>query len=163
PTSEPRPLELIDVYYDDDDPQTHTVRLENETSPYKVATDVVVIGSAWAPGGKPVRQLDATVEVGMTKKTVRVIGDRSCERRTGQSPRVSEPAPFVEMPVRYERAYGGTEQKSDPEFLFMYPRNPRGTGIVLYNKPESVNGLALPNLEDPTDLLTPDRLVLGEP
>src|SRR5207253_3014292 len=51
PTGEPRPLELIDVYYDDGDPQTHTVRLENETSPYKVATDVVVIGSAWAPGG----------------------------------------------------------------------------------------------------------------
>jgi hypothetical protein len=163
PAGASRPLGLIDVYYDDGDPQTHTVRLENETAPYKLATDVVVVGSAWAPGGRPVRQLDAAVEVGAGKRTVRVIGDRACEHRPGRSPGFTDPVPFVEVELRYERAYGGVDQKSDPDFLFMYPRNPRGTGLALRNKPESVGGLRLPNLEDPADLLTPDRVVLGEP
>ena len=49
PIGKPKPLELIDVYHDNGDPQTHTVRLENETAPYKLKTDFVVIGSAWAP------------------------------------------------------------------------------------------------------------------
>jgi len=38
-----------------------------------------------------------------------------------------------------------------------------GTGLVLRNAPETVDGLRLPNLEDPDDLLTPERIVLGEP
>ena len=31
PTEKPKPLELVDVYHDNGDPQTHTVRQENET------------------------------------------------------------------------------------------------------------------------------------
>ena len=50
PIDKPRPLELIDVYHDGGDPQTHTVRLENETAPYKLKTDFVVIASPGAPG-----------------------------------------------------------------------------------------------------------------
>ena len=96
-------------------------------------TDFVVIGSAWSAGAVPVQQLDATVEVGATRKTIRVIGDRTCEFRPNQAPRFSDPIPFVEMPIRYERAYGGTEETSVPGFLFMYPRNPRGTDVALAN------------------------------
>src|SRR5205807_136808 len=163
PAAAPAPLALIDRYHNDGDPQETTVRIENETAPFKVATDVVVVGSVWAPNLKPTRQTDATFEVGTVKKTVRVIGDRTCEHRTGQSPRVSDPEPFVEMPCQYDRAYGGVDETSSPGMVFMYPRNPRGTGFVLQNAAEKVNGLRLPNFEDPTDLLTPDRLVLGDP
>jgi hypothetical protein len=163
PAGPPAPLQLIDVYYDDGDPQTHTVRVENETAPYKLKTDVVVVGSAWAPKLAPTRQFDATVEVAGARKTIRVIGDRSCEFRTVGSPRFTDPVPFVEMPVRYERAYGGTDEQSVPEFLFMYPRNPRGAGLAFKNVKERIDRLPLPNLEDPADLLTPDRVVVGEP
>ncbi len=38
----------IDKYYDDGDPEWSTVQYENELSPYKPATDVVVIGKAYA-------------------------------------------------------------------------------------------------------------------
>src|SRR2546423_1391060 len=102
PAAAPAPLALIDRYHNDGDPQETTVRIENETAPFKVATDVVVVGSVWAPRLRPTRQTDATLEVGTAKKTVRVIGDRTCEHRTGQSPRVSDPEPFVEMPCQYD-------------------------------------------------------------
>jgi len=159
----PRPLELIDVYYDDGDPQTHCVRLENETAPFKLKTDFVVIASAWAPKLKPVRHLDATVQVARHTKTIRVIGDRICEHRVGQAPRVSDPLPFIDMPIRYERAYGGADDVSVPGYYYMYPRNPRGCGWAFKNSKERIDGLLLPNIEDPADRLTPDRIVLGEP
>jgi len=38
-----------------------------------------------------------------------------------------------------------------------------GTGLALKNVAEVVAGLRLPNLEDPLDLLTPERLVLESP
>ena len=59
--------------------------------------------------------------------------------------------------------FGGIDTKSVPDGMFMYPRNPRGTGIIVANLAEAVNELRLPNLEDPADLLTPDRLILGNP
>lgn len=157
------PLRLIDEYHGDGDPQVTTVRLENETAPFKLATDVVVVGSAWAPGLRPVHQFDAAVEVGAVKKTVRVIGDRRCEYRAGRAPKFTDPVPFTDVVLSYDRAYGGYDAVSVPGMEFMYPRNPRGTGFVLANAAERVDGLALPNVEDPADLLTPDRVVLGEP
>ena len=43
---------MIDHYYDDGDPEWSTVQYESELAPYKVATDVVVIGKAYAPRGR---------------------------------------------------------------------------------------------------------------
>jgi hypothetical protein len=163
PAEKPVPLAHVDRYYEGGDPEITTVQFESEVAPFKLATDFVVIGSAFAPGGKPVTQLDAIVEVGRTKKMVRVFGDRSCEYVQGRSPRFLDPQPFTEIEIRYERAYGGTDTKSKPEMMVLYPRNPMGTGFVLANRESTINGLMLPNLEDPADLLIPDRLVVGEP
>ncbi len=163
PDEPPVPLRVIDAYYGDGDPQTHTVRLEAETAPFKPATDFVVVGSAWSPGLRPVPQFDATVTIGNVKKTIRMFGDRHCVYRSGQSPRVTDPESVVDLEIRYERAYGGIDLKSEPPSIAMYPRNPLGTGYALRNRSESIEGLKLPNLEDPTDLLTPDRIVVGEP
>jgi len=162
-----RPIHLIDVYYPPADPATSSVQFENDMAPFKVATDVVVIGKVYAPGGKAVHQLDASIEVGAetgaSHKTVRVIGDRKCIFQSGATPAFTEPVPFTTMDLRYERAYGGTDSKSIPDLPFPYPRNHLGTGFVLNNTAEVIEGLALPNFEDPEDLLTPDRIVVGEP
>jgi hypothetical protein len=45
----------------------------------------------------------------------------------------------------------------------LYPRNFRGTGVVLRNVKEAVEGLSLPNIEDPQDLIVPERLFIEEP
>ncbi len=158
-----QPLLRGDVYYDDGDPQTATVKYENDLAPFKLATDVVVIAKAHAPNAHPVSQIDVALFVDGHKKVIRVYGDRQCVYRRMLSPGFTEPKPFTEMEIRYERAYGGKDLLSKPELPFYYPRNTMGKGLALKNTREVIEGLSLPNLEDPEDLLTPDRVVLGEP
>jgi hypothetical protein len=158
-----QPFVRADEYYDDGDPEWATVKYETDFKPFKLATDVVVIGRALAPGGKAVQQLDVSIEVAEHRKTVRVSGDRHCLYRRNSVPAFTEPELFTEMPIQYERAYGGKDVKSNPEEPFYYPRNYLGVGIVMTNSQEAIGGLPLPNIEDPTDLLTPERIVLGKP
>lgn len=158
-----RPLRLIDEYYDGGDPEWATVQHESELAPYKAATDVVVVGRAYAPGGVPTQRMMVGVRVGSAQKLLVVTGDRRCHHQPGGLPVFGEPEPFVEMEIRYERAYGGRDERSIPEIPFLYPRNFLGTGIVLRNVREAVDGLALPNVEDPEDMLTPERILVHEP
>lgn len=150
-----------DVYYDNGDPQWACVKYESDLAPYKIATDVILIGKAYAPHGKPVTMLDAAIEVGENKKVIRVVGDRKCIYRNPE-PIFTDPVAFKEMELRYEKAYGGWDKNSDPDMPFAYPRNPLGTGIAVKNNPEVIDGLVLPNLEDPDDLLSPERIVMGK-
>lgn len=154
------PFILVDVYYNNDDPQNSTVKYESELAPFKLATDFVVVGKAYAPGGRPAQSVDVVVEVGQRKRSIRVIGDRACNHREGRAPTFTEPEKFTEIELRYERAYGGKDLLSNPMLPFYYPRNHKGTGVALTNLREVVEGLRLPNLEDPADLLTPERVVL---
>lgn len=101
-----------------------------------------------------------------TSLTLAVSGDRRIERGP-RGLRLSEAEFFSEMPLRYDKAFGGTdelaeEKFADPEFEelfrealgdeimtqtgdYSYPRNPAGKGFVV--EPESLEGLAFPNLE----------------
>jgi hypothetical protein len=158
-----RPLRQIDQYYDDGDPDWSTVQYESELAPYKASTDVVVIGKAYAPRGVATERTTVGVQVGERRKILMVTGNRHCHFREGAAPVFSDPEPFTEMEIRYDRAYGGRDEKSLPDTPFLYPRNFMGAGVVLRNVKEAVEGLPLPNLEDPEDLLTPDRLLIGEP
>ena len=151
-----------DEYHDFGDPEVCTVLHEDELAPYKPATDVVVIARAHAPEGKPVAEMNVGVEVAGRRKLLRVTGDRITEYRPGALPSISDPVPFTTMPIRYERAYGGKDLRSRPDAPFYYPRNPLGRGAALYNIREAVEGLRLPNIEDPDDLLTPERIVLED-
>jgi hypothetical protein len=157
-----RPFWEVDEFYEKGDPEWATVKYENELVPYKTATDLVVVGKAHAPDGLPVREMDVAVEIGDFRKVIRVIGDRHCCHRDNLPPLFTEPMSFTEMEIRYERAYGGKDFKSVEGLEFHYPRNPMGTGIALGNTREVIEGLPLPNLEDPEDLLTPERIVLDD-
>jgi hypothetical protein len=154
-----RPLYGGDRHYAD--PMNTTVRFEADFVPYKLTTDVVLNGTAFAPGGRPAREFVAALEVGKARKQVRVIGDRMCRHRAGADPAFGDPQPFTQMPLRYERAYGGVDVYTDPRVQFPYPRNHLGKGFAVGNTKAVVDGLALPNLEDPADLLTPDRVCCG--
>jgi hypothetical protein len=158
-----RELRRVDAYYDNGDPGWSTVQHEYELASYKPAVDVVVIGKAYAPGGAPVTQMTVSVQVAERKKSIMVHGDRCCHHRPNMPPTFSDSKPFTEMEIRYERAYGGRDETSDLSIPLFYPRNDMGTGIALRNLKNTVEGLPLPNVEDPNDLLTPDRIVLGEP
>jgi hypothetical protein len=156
-------LRKIDYYYDDGDPEWATVQYESELAAFKPFTDIVVIGRAYAPRGEPTQRMTVSVQVGEQKKSLVVTGHRNCLFRGTQSPAFTEPTPFSEMELRYDRAYGGRDEKSIAEIPFFYPRNDMGKGVVMRNVREAVEGLALPNIEDPQDLLTADRLFIEKP
>lgn len=159
-----RPLQAGDAFYDEGDPDRVPVKFESELVPFKPAVDVVLIGSAYAPGGIPVETMDVSLEIGGARKVIRVIGDRRCIfRGSGAAPGFTDPVPFTAMEIRYDRAYGGRDDRSIPGLPFFYPRNPLGRGLAVKNVAEVVEGLPLPNFEDPQDLLTPGRVVLGAP
>ncbi len=148
-----------DVHYDD--PMNSSVRYESDFIPYKLHTDVVFNGSAHAARGEPVEELTASLIVGQIEIKIRVIGHRVVRYHRGGLPVFTEPEPFSVMPLRYENAYGGVDIRSDPDMPCPYPRNHLGKGYVIGKEKSHLEGLALPNIEDPADLLTPERLCCG--
>ena len=160
---EDAPFRRVDQQYDGAEPTEATVEHEFELAPLKSLTDVVVVGNAYAPYGRPCQQMTASVSVADQTKSLLITGDRTCSYVQNGSPAFSDPAPFAVMPIRYERAYGGKDELSDPQLPFRYPRNDLGTGLALSNKREVIDALRLPNIEDASDLLTPERVVIGDP
>ncbi len=157
-----RPLVQADEYYDYGDPQYTTIQFETDLVPYKVATDIVFIGKAYAPQGQPVAECSVALQVGHHRKELLITGNRICYYRSNQLPVFSEPQPFVEMAIRYEKAYGGKDRTSPEDMPYIYPRNHLGVGFVIENTKEAVEDLKLPNIEDRQDRLTPERLIVGE-
>lgn len=85
--------------------------------PTKPRADVLLVGRAFAPRGKPARSLVARLTVGTVDKSIEVFGERSWTA-DGNLP---EPAPFTAMPLVYERAAGGPET-ANPVGVITGPR-----------------------------------------
>ncbi|MGK3992642.1 DUF2169 family type VI secretion system accessory protein [Sorangium sp. So ce1024] len=119
----------------------------------KTSTDVVLLGDAWAPKMRPAPEVDVMLAVGPVKKTVRVFGDREWKGLLGEH--ISSPVPFERMPLAYERAFGGTLQiDPDTQKPVVDPRNPAGMGFARRGKRGEISARRLPNLEDPSQLIT---------
>ncbi len=127
--------------------------------------EVIVLGHAYAPRGRPVSALTAALTVGQVRRELLVFGDRSWapDRKI-----VSRPAPFTKMPLTYSRAFGGTVPINlDQESVFDLcdTCNRHGLGFdaermarelgTLLKAPRGYPALPaghvrrLPNLEDP--------------
>ncbi|KIG16421.1 putative exported protein [Enhygromyxa salina] len=143
------PPHFDDVYWGD--PATTSLRYEGQSAYARPGTDVYLNGSAHAPHGRPVRQLDVDLAVGPCRVSAHVTGDRVLVNTAGTL-RASRPAPFVRMPLVWERAYGGGNIEAGASGYD--PRNPLGVG--LYASLEAATNAALPNIEDP-------RARIGQP
>lgn len=92
------------------------------------------------------------MKVGKLSKTLRVFGDRFWQNGL-IGLKMTEPKPFLKMPLVYERAFGGVDQKSDnPDRHGWEKRNPIGTGFGV--EAEHVLGQMLPNVEYPEELIS---------
>jgi hypothetical protein len=173
--SQPEPL-LFDFWSD----ETLEPRLPPGSDYWldKQYSDVVIRGSAFAPAGRPTPSMFVSAQIGRMAKRIAVFGKRLVEWSQG-SPRPSRPEPFTEMPLLYQNAYGGLDNRvpipAEPEQDYMrsvalgmqfdhpglYPRNPVGKGYLVL--PDTIDGIELPNLEDPADMLTAERLITRKP
>lgn len=152
---------------------------DTDLYPFKLATDIVVKGHAYARGKA---WCDIVVRIGGAEKVVRVIGDRRCTLDASGRLVFSSPAPFDRIALRYDRAYGGWDAVAEAKYgnptddlrsvlapelraahasPYTYPRNPAGVGYLIEGTPAAVDAVQLPNLEDPADPLSPDRLLVG--
>jgi hypothetical protein len=150
----------------------------------KAATDVIVAGAAYAP--EPTKQLFVSVAVGRSVRRLQVHGERRVEIDSAGRLRFSSPEPFDSVPLCPQNAYGGRDlygqwaleedeqgrrlidlpeslRPRETVWLYEYPRNPVGRGFFLDVDRQRVAGELLPQVEDPSDLLTPDRLFRAAP
>lgn len=143
---------------------------ESDVLPFKRTTDLIVMASAHAPDPGRSTEMIASIEVGSRKVTYRIVGDRRVIYRGAGTLSFEPAAAFATLPMRYENAYGGvdpTVENPVPKLgmeLFnlprgIYPRNPIGRGYVVNEDAQMLDGLLLPNIEHPDQLLTPERLI----
>ncbi len=133
PDGEAVPAPEQDPIRDDqhwDETALGSLRVPADLAPLKRRVDISLVGHAHAPGGEPVPALTARLRVGDFTKTLEIKGDRLWT--SGPSGLVvGAPIPFVQMPIRYERAP-------------LSPDNPVGVDV---DAPPSLGAPARANLE----------------
>jgi hypothetical protein len=133
------------------DPKATSIRYPSDVGLPKRATDIVVVGHAWGPNGRPTSRTDVSVRVGPIQRDAAVFGDRVWQSN-GVSYSLSAPEPFTRMPIVWERAYGGIDHVGDAEVF--EPRNPVGTGFRHSKGSDAIDGIPAPNVEDRSALIS---------
>lgn len=145
----------VEVKYADEfyaEPGKSSIKYPSDISLVKGATDVLLIGHAYAPNEQAVRALEITLSIDSFTKTVRILGDRVWQK-SHSSWQATLPREFTQIPLCYENAFGGTfTVDSDPDSEEVYDQNPFGKGFITEDN-KHFEGMALPNIEDPRCLL----------
>jgi len=116
---------------------------ETDYSPLKLNCDVVLNGSAYAPSGRTATAVEVSLRVGTMRKSFSVFGDRRWQDFILPA---SGPEPFTQMPISYDRAYGGADCNEDePDKVATYVENPVGTGYHPIRRGSALVGRLLPN------------------
>ncbi|MDA7418772.1 DUF2169 domain-containing protein [Xenophilus arseniciresistens] len=119
---------------------------EADFAPRKQACDILLLGSAHAPQGRPAARVEVGLRVGAWQKTMAVMGPRHWEwslDRVNASP----PGLFVRQPLGYDVAFGGVDaHHADPAEHGAFMANPVGRGFHLH--PDRVEGAPLPATEE---------------
>jgi hypothetical protein len=133
------------------EPGNSSLLYESDLVHTKPTTDILIHGHAYAPQGRRATHVDVTMKVANIVKTLRVFGDRYWDRGPTDL-KITNPEPFEKIPITYERAFGGVDQKSNNPSQGWEPRNPVGIGFA--TAPERLIGQKAPNVEDPEALIT---------
>ena len=125
-----------------DEPGFSAPTFEADLAPFKPRCDLLFKGSAHAPFRDGLAQPTLSVDVALrlqdaagqalVDKRLRVHGERQWQRQ-GRQWQLSAPQPFVEQPLHYGIAFGGTWSPEsigvdDPAMRHVHPMNPVGRG-----------------------------------
>ena len=102
--------------------------------------EVLLSGKCFAPNRSPVQGCPVSLRVGTIDKTLYVFGDRFWKPGLVLKD-MTEPAPFAEMPLAFDRAFGGEG----------FAPNPSGKGFAPIKSQDGLH--PLPNIEDPKHLI----------
>ncbi|WP_373499034.1 DUF2169 domain-containing protein [Desulfococcus sp.] len=121
---------------------------ESDYAPVKPRCDILLHGSAYAPGGKLAEKVPVGLQFGAMTKSFLVVGHR--EWRNGLlSVAASAPRPFRVMPVSYDTAFGGTDNRHpDPSKHAAHDPNPVGKGFHHHLDAKYIDKQPLPNTEE---------------
>ncbi len=123
-----------------EEPLSSACRYASDLVPFKPRADAMLVGRVHTPEGRAIPQCSASFSVGTARLSLLVTGDRYWLDPAGGI--ASDPRPFTEMDLGYERAFGG------PGFA----ANPAGKGVFDATAREAVQR-PLPNVEDPRELV----------
>ena len=99
---EQQPLVMADTFRGE--PGLSAPLLESDFAPRKPYCDVLLHGSAHAPGGRPATQVTVGLQAGSLSKTFRVVGERRWDCGVTQL-RSTPPLPFITQPIGYDVAW----------------------------------------------------------
>ena len=121
---------------------------ETDFSPTKPKCDILLNGSAYAPGGKPTQAVEVSLQVENWSKAIRVVGNRVWEKGWF-SIRTSDAEPFSKLEISYDKAFGGADRTYENEAKHkVYMDNPIGVGFHDNLAKEAVQNTPLPNTEE---------------
>ncbi len=168
---EPEPIVEEAVYVKQEATGFKVLKRAPEDAPDRDGCDLVVLATARA--ASPVQRRAVTLGLpDGTERRLAVTGDRHVIL-AGEGFAFSDPDPWEEMPLDWDRAYGGIDFGIRAEADWpredilraaelppgSYPRNDVGKGFALAGSEMPLEQRLLPNVEDPADLLTSQRLV----
>jgi hypothetical protein len=121
-------LPMVDADVSTGEPGRSATLVESDWAPIKPRCDVLLNGSAHAPGGRAVPRVVVGLQVGAMRKAFVVHGPR-CWEAAGTGFRPGQAAAFERQPISYDIAFGGTDNRaSDPAHHAAYADNPAGRG-----------------------------------
>lgn len=143
-------IEAADIYYDK--PENSSILYSSDLSYDKTSTDIALVGYAYSGRGLA-REVSVILHVGKLRKIVKVFGDRYWSKSLGFSS-ISTPEPFEKIELKYENAFGGIDISNiDTKHHEAEYRNFVGRGFRAKKSELPLEGIKLPNLEDPYDLI----------
>ncbi len=114
-----------------------SLRYSNDLVPTKLRGEALVTAICQVPDGRPRTTCDVGIVIGPIEKTLRIFGDRAWFRDAEGQAVIGRPQPFQNLPVRWERAFGGMN----------LPVNPMGRGIEPWPDEAGRPIHHLPNIE----------------
>lgn len=119
---------------------------ETDFAHCKPACDVLLVGSAYAPGNRKVTRLSVGMHVGTVVKQFNVVGPRRWERRVGATSS-SPPLSFDRLPISYDTAFGGTDRTDEAQYGRTEAFEPNPVGRGYWRHVAELDGRPLPYTE----------------
>lgn len=144
PIPEQQPIVVADQYYGE--PLKSSLRSDSDLAPFKLASDIFLVGSAKSPGGEPCRRWRTALQAGSLRYEADVTGPRNWSYTSVGGWSLSSPEPCRLVPLKHEMAFGGSVGDGAED---AFPLNPVGLGYSTRRSRRTLEPFPAPQIESP--------------